>query len=288
MVCADPALEHSGSRITATTSGTTSRRCGSSRRGRLGQRRHLDGAAAGEPKAAADDGNPGNDVTHSFELTVAPWFSMNLCDPKSDPQVPCTPRSTPTRRAGTSPAAETPSWSCSSTRPASRRSTTRSAATTRTGARRSPSTASSATPAAPCNNNCIEPVNFAFIQRDGVPVGPPSPQESDLQTFTPNAQTLMMNQGDRIVDPHVRREGAGGHAFEVREHDLTTGRSGTMIASAANGFKNTSIADCSGTPFNFQPEYSTAKAAEHRALGLRPVQDQHPVRDRALRAVHDA
>jgi hypothetical protein len=31
-----------------------------------------------------------------------------------------------------------------------------------------------------------------------------------------------------------------------------------MQASAANGFQNTSIADCSGTPFNFEPEYSTA------------------------------
>jgi hypothetical protein len=31
-----------------------------------------------------------------------------------------------------------------------------------------------------------------------------------------------------------------------------------MQASAANGFQNTSIADCSGTPFNFQPEYNTA------------------------------
>jgi hypothetical protein len=32
-----------------------------------------------------------------------------------------------------------------------------------------------------------------------------------------------------------------------------------MVASAANGFMNTSPADCSGTPFNFQPEYSSAK-----------------------------
>jgi hypothetical protein len=31
-----------------------------------------------------------------------------------------------------------------------------------------------------------------------------------------------------------------------------------MQASKANGFMNTSITDCSGTPFNFQPEYNTA------------------------------
>ena len=32
-----------------------------------------------------------------------------------------------------------------------------------------------------------------------------------------------------------------------------------MQASAANGFMNTSIVNCAGTPYNFQPEYSTAK-----------------------------
>jgi hypothetical protein len=32
-----------------------------------------------------------------------------------------------------------------------------------------------------------------------------------------------------------------------------------MIASAANGFMNTNIADCTGTPFSFHPEYSSAR-----------------------------
>ena len=41
--------------------------------------------------------------------------------------------------------------------------------------------------------------------------------------------------------------------------DLTTGRTGFIVASAANGFQNTSIADCSGTPFSFHAEYSTAQ-----------------------------
>ena len=34
-----------------------------------------------------------------------------------------------------------------------------------------------------------------------------------------------------------------------------------MQASAANGFASTSAADCSGTPYNFQPEYNTAAGA---------------------------
>ena len=41
----------------------------------------LPGRAAGRCRPCAI---PGSDVTHSFELTIAPWFSMNLCDPKSD------------------------------------------------------------------------------------------------------------------------------------------------------------------------------------------------------------
>jgi hypothetical protein len=43
-----------------------------------------------------------------------------------------------------------------------------------------------------------------------------------------------------------------------------------MIASAANGFMNTSIADCSGTPFNFQPEYNTARAQNVIPWGFGP------------------
>jgi hypothetical protein len=51
----------------------------------------------------------------------------------------------------------------------------------------------------------------------------------------------------------------GQKAFEVEVVDLTTGQTGFMQASAVNGFQNTSIVDCSGTPHNFQPEYNTAK-----------------------------
>jgi hypothetical protein len=49
-----------------------------------------------------------------------------------------------------------------------------------------------------CNENCPEPQNFAFVQRDGVPTGPPSPQQSTLATFTQDAQTLLMNPGDQL------------------------------------------------------------------------------------------
>jgi hypothetical protein len=71
-----------------------------------------------------------------------------------------------------------------------------------------------------------------------------------------------MNPGDkvtaRLFDAPVPGH-AGQHALKAVVADLTTGQSGYMQASAANGFMNTSIVDCSGTPFNFEPEYSSAK-----------------------------
>ena len=43
-----------------------------------------------------------------------------------------------------------------------------------------------------------------------------------------------------------------------------------MIASAANGFMNTNPFDCTGTPFNFEPEYSSARAQNIIPWGIGP------------------
>jgi uncharacterized repeat protein (TIGR01451 family) len=98
-------------------------------------------------------------------------------------------------------------------------------------------------------------VNFALLQTNGIPSGPPSPQLQDASSFAGNSDTLKLNPGDvlkvSITDP------SGGLTATV--DDLTTGQSGQMQASAANGFMDTNIADCSGTPFTFHAEYSTAK-----------------------------
>ena len=76
-----------------------------------------------------------------------------------------------------------------------------------------------------------------------------------MHTFLPNAHTLMINPGDTLAvsisDPP--------QGFTTTIRDLTTHQTGTMTASAANGFMNTNIADCTGTPFTFHAEYSTAK-----------------------------
>ena len=46
-----------------------------------------------DPTTAPTDATPGKDISHYFELTPAPWFSMALCDPNSYPQLPCAPES---------------------------------------------------------------------------------------------------------------------------------------------------------------------------------------------------
>jgi hypothetical protein len=109
------------------------------------------------------------------------------------------------------------------------------------------------------NPNCTETTNFAFIQRNGVPTGPPGPNTMTIASNTPNAQTLLMNQGDRlrITISDVEGDAFGGVRTEIE--DLTTGQSGFMIASAHNGYQTTDPNTCAGTNFSFHPEFDTAK-----------------------------
>ncbi len=199
---------------------------------------------------------PSGSVTNYGQLSVAPWFGLPMCDPKSYPQNPCAPDSDTNTGLGAPtdagsafmelqfyPPGYTPfmdSESCSPTKWCAALTIDSLACTLGF---------------TTCNNNCIEPVNFAFLQTNGVPAGPPSPQLTNISTFTPNGRTLMINGGDRlsvsISDPP--------QGFTTTVRDLTTHQTGTMTASAANGFMNTNIADCSGTPFTFHAEYSTAK-----------------------------
>ena len=196
-------------------------------------------------------------VTNYGQLSVAPWFGLPMCDPKSYPQNPCTPDSdtnsgsiSDPNAAGSAfmelqlyPPGYTPfvdSESCSKTQWC---------------AALSIDSLECNFNFATCNANCEEPTNFAFLQTNGVPAGPPSPQLTDVSTFTPNANTLLINPGDVLVvsisDPP--------QGFTTVIRDLTTHQTGFMVASASNGFMNTNIADCSGTPFTFHAEYSTAK-----------------------------
>ncbi len=190
-------------------------------------------------------------VTKYGELSVAPWFGLPLCDPKSFPRGPYTPDSDANNPnlAGSAfmelqfyPPGFAPfvdAISCSATRWCA--ALTIDSLECRTNGS--------------CNNNCIEPVNFSFLQTNGIPPGSPAPQNPRLSTFLGNSHTLKMKPGDvlkvSITDP------SGGLLAKVR--DLTSGQVGYIQASAHNGFRNTNIKDCSGTLHTFHAEYNTAK-----------------------------
>ncbi|HEY5988229.1 MAG TPA: hypothetical protein VIV12_17915, partial [Streptosporangiaceae bacterium] len=187
---------------------------------------------------------------------IAPWFGLPICDPKSFPLNPCAPDSDTNTGAFLDPHAAgsafmelqfyppgfTPFIDSSSC------STTQYCAALTIDSLECDSSFN-------CNNNCIEPVNFSFLQTNGIPPGPPAPQNPSLRTFLGNSHTLKMNPGDvlkvSITDP------SGGLLAKVA--DLTTGQVGFIQASASNGFANTSISNCGGAKFTFHAEYNTAK-----------------------------
>jgi hypothetical protein len=226
-----------------------------------------------DPTAAPTVATPGSDVNHWVELTPAPWFSMALCDQFSYPQTSCTPNSDKNAPApafeqrgapntyvggGSSfleaqfyPPGEAPfpdNISCDNTHWCASLHINDLECT-----------ASGA-----CNGGCIEPTNFAFVQKDGVPTGPPAPQDSTVASFTPNSKTLLMNPGDTLKihiwdAPIPGTSSPVQHALELFIRDVTTGQTGFMQASKQNGFMATNIVDCSGIPFSYQPEFSSAK-----------------------------
>jgi hypothetical protein len=108
----------------------------------------------------------------------------------------------------------------------------------------------------------IEPVNFAFITKNGKSHAPADPLLSTNATFTPNPATdLFMNSGDNlIVRMHDTREG-----FRVDIADLSSGQHGSMTASVANQFGQVvfdpTASTCSSRPYAFHPMYSTS--SEH-------------------------
>jgi hypothetical protein len=199
-------------------------------------------------------------VTKYAELSPAPWFGLPLCDPGSYPQNACTPKSdknsgliSDANAAGSAfmelqfyapgiqPFQDAPSctrtkWCIAITI----------------------DSLEAQFNFANFNLNCPEPVNFAYLQDNGVPAGPPSPQLINGHSFTPNSHTLELNPGD-VLRVHISDPLTGPHAgFTATVADLTTGKTGFMTASAANGFMNTDFKTCAGSPFTFHAEYKTA------------------------------
>ena len=115
----------------------------------------------------------------------------------------------------------------------------------------------------PNNNDCLseageEYVNYAIVTKSGVPNGPPDPLNQTLATFETTPDTLEMNSGDKLtVDMHDTAVG-----LQIVIHDLTTGETGSMTASAANGFGHPlyqpDSSTCTDQPYSFHPMYSTS------------------------------
>jgi hypothetical protein len=115
------------------------------------------------------------------------------------------------------------------------------------------------------NTDCLntvgpEPVNFAFITKSGVASDPANPFHPEH--FTPDLKNdYFMNSGDNIT-VHLF-DTANGLKVQIDDH--TTGKSGSMTASAANGFGSVvfdpNASNCQLQPLNYHPEFSTSTPA---------------------------
>lgn len=114
-----------------------------------------------------------------------------------------------------------------------------------------------------CQNQILggeEYVNFAYLTHSGKPQGPPNPIQFDpVASGRPDlSKVLTLNAGDHYsVTMHDTVNG-----LQTTVHDTTTGESGTMISSAANGFGQVKYAPsrnggCTLMPYDFHPMYST-------------------------------
>jgi hypothetical protein len=102
-----------------------------------------------------------------------------------------------------------------------------------------------------------EPVNFAFLTKTGKATTAANP--GNPNHFIPDTtHDLLMNPGDRLT-VHLFDTSSG---LETSVVDHTSGTTGSMIASAANGF-GTVVFDptakkCSINLINYHPEFSTS------------------------------
>ena len=229
------------------------------------------------PRLPTQDGTGG---TFNFQNRIAFWFGMDLCDNQSAPEfthAPCTPGSDANIFDSGDPAAPDyigrhpgtaflelqfypPGWapfqeaiSCDARKWCAAMAIF--------------SFNNDQNNGVPNNASClstvgIEPANFAFITRSGVPHAPAGPLDLTLDSFTPNPSTdLFMNAGDQVnISIH---DSSGGLVTEI--HDLTTGQSGSMTASVDNGFAQVNYdptaTTCTETPYAFRPMYATS--SEH-------------------------
>jgi hypothetical protein len=223
-------------------------------------------------------------ATWNFQLRPTFWFGLTLCDTESAPEFTktCTPDSDANDLVGTNPAKpdyigkhpgnafmelqfygpgyvpQFEGFGCTAHQYCAAMTIDSRTINQNTGVENTSA----------CDNFVLggpEPINWAYITRTGVPQGPPGPLDSgtfDAPNFTSlnidPTKELLMNPGDRIKI-HMYDTPAG---FRTDLADLTTGQTGTMTASVANGFAHVlytpDSTTCQEAPYAFHPEYSTA------------------------------
>ena len=104
-----------------------------------------------------------------------------------------------------------------------------------------------------------EYVNFAFVTKNGHSTGPANPLDATTAgTYTPSPADLFMNSGDHIQATMTDTP----NGLKVTLDDQTTGQTGTMTASKANGFAQIGFdpngTSCTAIPYDFHPMYSTS------------------------------
>jgi hypothetical protein len=102
-----------------------------------------------------------------------------------------------------------------------------------------------------------EPVNFAFVTKNGKATAPANPGAP--QHFVPNNKAnLLMNSGDQLT-VHLFDTQQG---LKVTIQDHTTGATGSMTASKANGFGTVlfqpNATKCTIKPWAYHAEFSTS------------------------------
>jgi hypothetical protein len=233
-----------------------------------------------EPKGAFSDTK-----AYSAEVTPAYWFGMAMCDSQSYPEqtTTCTPDSDSNIINPNEPgsyrhaagaaymelqfyppgfAPQFAGFSCDATRWC--------VALTIDSLSEDPIDGTTLNPTCTSEiGGSIEYVNFAYLTLNGVPLGPPNPLDFEfLNSGDPqpvpgraNNDTLFMNQGDSVTVKLADTV----HGLLAEVHDNTTGQTGKMVASAANGFGQIQYAPtgttCNEIPYDFHPMYSTSSPA---------------------------
>lgn len=223
-------------------------------------------------------------TTWNFELRPTFWFGMTLCDSESAPEYTkrCTPDSDSNNLVGANPNApdyigkhpgnaymelqfygpgyvpQFEGFGCAATQYCAAITIDSRTINQNTGVENT----------AACNNYVLggpEPINWAYITKSGRSQAPANPlytgtlENPNFTAVNPNlSEDLLMSPGDRILI-HLYDTPAG---LRVDMTDLTTGHSGSMTASIANGFGHIlytpNSSTCQEAPYAFHPEYSTA------------------------------